>query len=837
MSHLLHDYVAEQLGGHVDDRQVVVWFDPRREFESFIAELEMSEEADGLTNVSLGGASMAFARFDGSVYALRSRVGPLVDGDDPSRLVIYLPGLDRTEASPLMELELAGYRWEPQLRRLARNALRQRFTDGVIDELLGRENLTYADIAQAAGDDGDRSPSVLKAILSGATSEAQIANWLAAPDVDGVIVEKGAPGELAKLVTARLGISLGDEDLAKWRSITMRFVLGSEFRSDLRTDPPEALGNLPACTTEVEQRVRAIAGLLRKEHGDTYPAIADQAERELGLNAASVDALLLGSVDTFRFEEQALLGQCASLIHEGRFAEVLDVAETRRGSFWLAHDVERQAQWEAVRLSAVLGEAAESVADGLAAAPTSSAGWIERYEQDWHRLDRAHRKLESWLPKLDDEADERAVSSVRHRYDSVLDTMAQGFAKAMVQNGWSVEGVRHQTSVFDDLVRPDRGRVAYFLVDAMRYEMGVELAERLSDYGETTISAATGVLPSITTTGMAALMPGALESYDLTVEGGKLGAAVDGTFLADLKARKKHMAARVPSSVDLALEDLVQLSKAKLAKKIGDADLVVVRSQEIDLFGEGGSSLARSVMDTVIDNLARAARKLAAVGIERAVISSDHGHLYASEDRDDSMKIDAPGGEQVELHRRCWIGRGGATPSACVRVGARDLGNDLDLDFVFPAGTGVFKSGGDLSFHHGGPTLQEMVIPVITFRSSSVAPESHGSADLAVADVPAVITNRMFSVKLSYASLLGTDLPVLPILEHDGQQVGAVGMAIEGELLSTGAVALTAGAEATLGFRLDDDRVESARIVILDPATDAVLYRSPEDILVQLGVF
>jgi hypothetical protein len=35
---------------------------------------------------------------------------------------------------------------------------------------------------------------------------------------------------------------------------------------------------------------------------------------------------------------------------------------------------------------------------------------------------------------------------------------------------------------------------------------------------------------------------------------------------------------------------------------------------------------------------------------------------------------------------------------------------------------------------------------------------------------------------------------------------------------------------------LDDESVENLRIVVLDPATDAELYRSPADIPVQLGV-
>jgi hypothetical protein len=93
-------------------------------------------------------------------------------------------------------------------------------------------------------------------------------------------------------------------------------------------------------------------------------------------------------------------------------------------------------------------------------------------------------------------------------------------------------------------------------------------------------------------------------------------------------------------------------------------------------------------MDTVIDNLARAIRKLAAAGIEHFVLTADHGHLFFPSDRDESMRIDAPGGNEIDLHRRCWIGHGGATPAGCVRVTASALGYDSDLDFVFPLGIG-----------------------------------------------------------------------------------------------------------------------------------------------------
>lgn len=833
MSHLLHDYIATQLGRHLRDRRVVVWYDRRSEFRPFVRECAGAEITDA--EVEIDGLSTTLASYDGSLFELRERVEEMVAVDEPQPLLIYCPGLDSTDESPLMELELGGRRWRQPLRKLARNALQSRFTDGVIDDLLRSDNVGYDDIAAAVASEGDGAPSVLKTILGGSTGEAQLANWLATEGHDAEIEEKDARVELAQLVRSRLALDLDAADeLGKWRSIVARYVLGLEFRSDLDAEPPATLAHISA-TKDVEQRCRTIASTLRTAHADRYPALADAAESELNLSAASIDPLALGSIDTFRFEERALLARCGELVRNGEYGVVEQTVAGRRQSYWLANDVERQAQWEAIQLAARLGALSDEIEEHLEKRPMTPAGWVEAYADRWHQLDRAQRKFEAWLAKLTDDPDERAVVAVRRRYEDVIDKLATGFVAELDAASWDLGGIRTQTSIFDDLVKPDAGPVAYFMVDAMRYEMGAELAERLEDHGEVTIEPAVGVLPSITTTGMAALMPDAASSFDLIDNGGKLAVRVDGSPLKDRPGRTKHIEARVPSSKDFDLPGILALSSTKLAKEVAGKDLVVVRSVDIDAIGEAGSHLARNVMDTVIDNLVQAVRKLAKVGVARAVIASDHGHLYAAEDRDDSMKITAPGGDTIELHRRCWAGRGGETPPACIRVPARSLGNDSDFDLVFPTGTGVFKSGGDLAFHHGGPSLQEVVIPVLTFRSAMTEETGRGKPELALSDVPSAITNRMFSVKVSYQSLLGTGSPLQPVLVSEGRQVGTLGLVFGGESHGDDQVILEQGSEASLGFMLDDDSVTTLRIQILDPATAAVIHESPE-IPVQLGV-
>ncbi len=853
--HPLHEYVADQLAEKLKSRKLVVWYDTRGEFAPFIAEVRGGPRTSNeLVPVSVSGVPTRLAEYAGSMFELRAVVEPRVCGDTPESAVIYLPGCERDRrTSVLMEIEKAGECYEPQLKRLARNVLRQRYTDGVIDEMLAPERVRYEDLARASSDSSaGEPPSILKSIFHDAAgSDGLLAAWLVSDARDGDIATKEATRELGKLVQSRLGLDLPqDAALVKLRAITLRYVLTGEFRTDLKCPPPACLDGVSSPKTkEQESAVRDLARRLRTSWPEKYPDLADRVEHEFGLGNAGLPGAALGSIDTFRFEERALLDHCGTLIVEHRFDDAVRLISEREHSFWLDRDVSRKALWEAARRMAELGSVARSIRAAVAKTEGDASGWIEAYAAPdrgdgggWYRLDQAQRRLEAWLANLEDEPEERPLAVVRRAYDDACRTMAEGFSRALAQSHWNVSRPLHQTRVYNDVVAGCPKPVGYFLIDAMRFEMGIELLERLPKTSDVTIRPVVGSLPSITPIGMAALQPGASASFTVVEQGGKLGAKIEESFLPDLAARKKFAAARVPKLVDISLDELLSLQPSKLSKRIEGAQVVVVRSQEIDHAGEAGFTFqARQVMDTVIDNIARAIRKLATAGVEHCVVAADHGHLFLPSDRDESMRIDAPGGNTVELHRRCWIGRGGATPPGCVRVSATAVGYASDLEFVFPSGPGVFKAGGDLAFHHGGTSLQELVIPVLTVRTKMGQSSRAVASSIAVSGSPSAVTNRIFSVTLQLGgqnlALFSNALVVRPLLMSAGRQVGSVGMAIDAELdRATGCVTLPATTPVTVAFLLNDETVPSLRVVVQDPATDAELYRSPADIPVRLGV-
>lgn len=852
--HPLHGYIARLIADRLKERHVVVIYDKNEELRPFFAELTAEPVTDRPVTVRVGYRTPHLCIYDGSFLKVRFLVEPVTSAEVPEDTLIYVPGRERDETgSLLMELEKGGdlYR-PPALKRLAREVLRKRFTDVAIDEMLKSDALRYADFARMSQDDGaSDGPSLLKGIFGVTDSLSILTEWLADSGHDAEIGAKGADGELRTLAHARLGASLPDgADLTRARSNLGRYVLANAFRSDLSpnaklpTMADQALRGIPPPSSADQSRaVSEICRRLRERYAAAYVLLADRVEQDLGLFADQDLGICLGPADTFRFEEKSVALACFNLITAAKFTEAKALVDTRPESFWINRDIGRLTIWQACRLMLDLGIAAEKADGRMKKANGDAAVWIERYvaaNDGWHHLDRIQRRLEAILPELEDEIPERAIGRVRAIYEDAVRRMSEGFLTAFAKAGFNVSGALHQTRIWSDLVQPLPKPVVLVVVDAMRYEMGAELAARIANFGEVQLRPAIAALPSITPIGMAALLPGASGEFSIGTQNGRFGAVVGGAFMPDLTARLKYLKAQIPDLLDLTLDEALSGNTKSLQKRIGAAKIILIRSTEIDAAGENtGTVSARRIMERVIEDIARGLQRLASAGIENVVITADHGHLFFASDRDASMRIDAPGGDTADLHRRCWTGRGGATPAGSIRIPGSKLGYATDLDVVLPASTSVFKSGGDLAYHHGGASLQELVIPVIKARLKTTSEARAEKNAVSVSHDFDAVTNRIFSVRIELGgtakSLFEQARRVRPVVVAGERQVATAGVAVGGHL-ENGCLLLEPGTTATVGFILTDDTVETVRIQILDADTDALLFISPKDLPVRLGV-
>jgi len=127
-------------------------------------------------------------------------------------------------------------------------------------------------------------------------------------------------------------------------------------------------------------------------------------------------------------------------------------------------------------------------------------------------------------------------------------------------------------------------------------------------------------------------------------------------------------------------------------------------------------------MDQSLDHLYQGIQILRQQGISRMILVADHGHLFL-ESVPDEMRISAPGGDTADLHRRAWIGVGGATDHAVLRTSLRNFGLMSELDYATPLRFSCFRvQGGNMSYFHGGLSPQELFVPLLTITVKDASP-------------------------------------------------------------------------------------------------------------------
>ena len=210
------------------------------------------------------------------------------------------------------------------------------------------------------------------------------------------------------------------------------------------------------------------------------------------------------------------------------------------------------------------------------------------------------------------------------------------------------------------------------------------------------------------------------------------------------------------------------------------------------------------------------------------VITADHGFLALSQSVGDPRTIDAPIGGEGELHRRCWIGKGGTTSDGTERMSLTSLGIRSDLDIIVPKGLAVFKAGGGKQFFHGGLSPQELLIPVIVVDLEPA--EEPQKLDIEVAVAGGRITTGIFAATVSFHGDLFTNEVTFRVVARGSSSSEPVARVVSGDGYDTesGSVTISRDQPAVLTFQVtsnleSDSRVE---VQVLDARTGRRLAES-----------
>ena len=725
---IVTDYLIELVQKNLKNHGIVIWYDPEKQYNTVVEKL-------------INDIPVFF--YVGSYFEIRHKLEPYLDAKEKEKVLVYVPKEHNEISSPLIEAECYGIFIKPggptgrntRLEILARNSLLEIFNQEEIAEFekkITEGHLKLEDLDKLA----EKGKGIAKAgavsLIFNTNDPMDIALQFLSSDVnDQNIKEKDALKEMMVLIESHFGIEGNTEEIIDYRESLTRYVLISEFTSIL----PEEVDVSSLDSVQKAQKkgyvesCKKLANTWRNRSDlkDNYVTAAEKVERDYDLTSIEITAVNLIDIETFSWCEKALITYTIDLVLNGDYSKAIEIAEYRTRKFWPKIDYNNSRMlWKIISSAAILNNLAERIQNEMSVSDGGSKEIIEKYAdysnpKAWCRLDQINRHLELdysdyYKAALDEIPNlPLMITKASQIYYDTVNQMAERFSDALIKDNFELEGLMKQRQIFSKTVESklSEGKTAYFLVDALRYELAADLYESLN-VKEKSIAFALATPPTITAVGMAALLPRANENFCIYPDTAPLTCKINENILKLREDRIKYLKDTAPAKViSFKLGELPKDSKV-LKNKIEKADLVLITTQEIDVHNfEGNRDLVHKIMVDVLEQIITAIRKLRDCSVQNIIITTDHGHLFGEKIGTD-MRIDPPGGDTLLLDRRCWVGRGGSTSDSYFRVKPQVFGLDGDFEFAFPKSVGGFKAkGGGLSFLHGGLSLQEFIIPVI----------------------------------------------------------------------------------------------------------------------------
>ena len=259
-------------------------------------------------------------------------------------------------------------------------------------------------------------------------------------------------------------------------------------------------------------------------------------------------------------------------------------------------------------------------------------------------------------------------------------------------------------------------RTVVIISDALRYEVGYEISQKLrkeANVKEIKIEAMLADLPSRTFLGMANLLP-CKKERDIDLVSAKV--LIDGIDSQGTENREKILKTSCEESSAISFDNFYKMNRAKQEEFIKGKKVIYIYHDSIDAIGDKGKTENNTfnACKDAVENIVSLSKLLSSLGVVNIYITSDHGFLYEKKEVEEYNKLELKNTKYKSIGKRYAIYEKEVEEKACVTL-------KLDsLYGVFPEKNQRIKaSGSGLQFVHGGASPQEMIIPLINYKSGA----------------------------------------------------------------------------------------------------------------------
>jgi len=399
--------------------------------------------------------------------------------------------------------------------------------------------------------------------------------------------------------------------------------------------------------------------------------------------------------------------------------------------------------------------------------PSSTAA-VQGYTSHWYKLDQLYRQYIYALKvsaqnTLLNSLTEQIENQYTNRYLLPLNNAWQQHVDAMP--GWQVPDVTPQAHFYRKWVKPYRDKdkkITVIISDAFRFEVGHEMVSRIrqEDRYQAKLEYALSSLPSYTQLGMASLLPQS-EDMPLQIVDNKTGTVEMGAQSTQgREGRNKVLKALIGDRASAVLaKDLLERTISESRELLKAHDVLYIYHNRIDHTGDKMQSEGEAfeAAEKTFDDLMRLIKKLTNANANNILITADHGFMYQNKplEESDFLANDVKG-DVLYNDRRFVLGKGLKSSDALRNFTAEQLNLQGDVGAVIPKGIQRLRlSGSGSRFVHGGATLQETVIPIISINKKRQSDTASVEVDVLRGGTN-VITSGQLSVTL-YQTEVVTD--------------------------------------------------------------------------------
>ena len=458
-----------------------------------------------------------------------------------------------------------------------------------------------------------------------------------------------------------------------------------------------------------------------------FEKLSKDIEKEFGiedlLNSMDIDDY--SSSDAFESVDKYVLKYLVDKLFNGigEYEVYKNYIDIRENKYWYE---KLENEYNLLKVSIAFFEKINAIQDSIKIVDIDK--FAKDYADNFSEVDTLYRKMYFYFDNIEDKD---IFINLKNKIENIYvnDFMSELSIKwsDMIANMSKYDSNRMtlQKDFYKNYIRPfndKKDRIIVIISDAFRYECAKELNTRLKTLAsKSDIGYMQGLVPSYTKLGMASLLP----NNELSRVKDSDDILVDGQSSSSINDRELLLQKENPDSIAVKYDDLYEMTKLEWKKLFSGKKVVYIYHDTVDNAGEHNENTIFTACDKAINELEKLVRDLHTTfsGIN-AFITADHGFFYKRGKVESYEKTSKTTNATKQKTRYSY------SDSVSNEEGILSI----NLDYVFgensgyvniPKGNIIFaRQGTGINYVHGGILPQEIIVPVIDFKSTRTSDDS-----------------------------------------------------------------------------------------------------------------